>query len=146
MRAATLSTKRSGSACARSRRGLRASSPNRAREGARNPDRSLVRRWITPAEIRFGPGYAVHEYVQLQGAEPKLPRDSVYLIEQEKRISAARRGGDVLLVGCEVDAGRRAWEGKDPAAIRQPPHRRRTTVREERSSVGHVGRPSSSAI
>jgi hypothetical protein len=30
-------------------------------------------------QIRFGPGYAAHEYVQLRGAEPKLPGDSVYI-------------------------------------------------------------------
>ena len=29
--------------------------------------------------IRFGPGDAPHEYVQLRGAEPKLPGDSVYI-------------------------------------------------------------------
>jgi hypothetical protein len=30
-------------------------------------------------QIRFGAGHAAHEYVQLRGAEPKLPGDSVYL-------------------------------------------------------------------
>ena len=30
-------------------------------------------------QIRFGPGDAAHEYVQLRGAEPKLPGDSVYI-------------------------------------------------------------------
>ena len=30
-------------------------------------------------QIRFGPGAAPHEYVQLRGAEPKLPGDSVYI-------------------------------------------------------------------
>ena len=30
-------------------------------------------------QIRFGPGGAAHEYVQLRGAEPKLPGDSVYI-------------------------------------------------------------------
>ena len=31
------------------------------------------------SQIRFGPGDAAHEYVQLRGAEPKLPGDSVYI-------------------------------------------------------------------
>jgi hypothetical protein len=31
------------------------------------------------SRIRFGPGLAAHGYVQLRGAEPKLPGDSVYL-------------------------------------------------------------------
>lgn len=30
-------------------------------------------------QIRFGPGSAAHGYVQLRGAEPKLPADSVYI-------------------------------------------------------------------
>ena len=30
-------------------------------------------------EIRFGPGGAPHRYVQLRGAEPKLPGESVYI-------------------------------------------------------------------
>jgi hypothetical protein len=30
-------------------------------------------------QIRFGPGDAPHEYVQLRGGEPKLPGDSVYI-------------------------------------------------------------------
>jgi hypothetical protein len=30
-------------------------------------------------QIRFGPGDMPHEYVQLRGAEPKLPGDSVYI-------------------------------------------------------------------
>ncbi len=30
-------------------------------------------------EIRFGPGGAPHRYVQLRGAEPKLPGQSVYI-------------------------------------------------------------------
>jgi hypothetical protein len=30
-------------------------------------------------EIRFGPGSAPHRYVQLRGAEPKLPGESVYI-------------------------------------------------------------------
>ena len=30
-------------------------------------------------EIRFGPGAAPHQYVQLRGAEPKLPGQSVYI-------------------------------------------------------------------
>ena len=30
-------------------------------------------------EIRFGPGAAPHRYVQLRGAEPKLPGQSVYI-------------------------------------------------------------------
>ena len=30
-------------------------------------------------QIRFGPGDTQHEYVQLRGAEPKLPGDSVYI-------------------------------------------------------------------
>ena len=30
-------------------------------------------------EIRFGPGAAPHRYVQLRGAEPKLPGESVYI-------------------------------------------------------------------
>jgi len=29
--------------------------------------------------IRFGPGSAPHRYVQLRGAEPKLPGQSVYI-------------------------------------------------------------------
>jgi hypothetical protein len=31
------------------------------------------------SRIRFGPGDAPHDYVQLRGAEPKLPGDSVYI-------------------------------------------------------------------
>jgi hypothetical protein len=31
------------------------------------------------SRIRFGPGTAAHGYVQLRGAEPKLPADSVYI-------------------------------------------------------------------
>jgi hypothetical protein len=31
------------------------------------------------SRIRFGPGAAAHGYVQLRGAEPKLPADSVYI-------------------------------------------------------------------
>lgn len=30
-------------------------------------------------EIRFGPGAAAHQYVQVRGAEPRLPGQSVYL-------------------------------------------------------------------
>jgi hypothetical protein len=30
-------------------------------------------------QIRFGPGDVPHEYVQLRGAEPKLPGESVYI-------------------------------------------------------------------
>jgi hypothetical protein len=31
------------------------------------------------SRIRFGPGHAPHRYVQLRGAEPKLPAQSVYI-------------------------------------------------------------------
>ena len=30
-------------------------------------------------QIRFGPGDAAHEYVQVRGAEPRLPGECVYL-------------------------------------------------------------------
>jgi hypothetical protein len=37
------------------------------------------RYWLGGQEIRFGPGDAPHRYVQLRGAEPRLPGMSVYI-------------------------------------------------------------------
>jgi hypothetical protein len=31
------------------------------------------------SEIRFGPGFAPHRYIQVRGAEAKLPGQSVYI-------------------------------------------------------------------